>query len=238
MEKKLMSITDFSAEELRFQAVWSSCGIPLRLTNASFASYEAACPEKEQALRRCQAFAAKGLDIIQNGYGLFLQGPVGTGKSHLIVSVLRSLLENNITHFGVQPGKYGFVDEPVYDGYYCSMISVVDLLGTLRESFGNDQLKVAARNMLHRARCDAVVILDDIGAEKPSEFVEEQLYALIDLRYRMNRSICFTTNCTLKQLESQIGSRSVSRIIEMCEGVRVGGVDWRKKGILKKYYPG
>lgn len=154
------------------------------------------------------------------------------GKSHLAVSVLRAILENNIDRFGRPASENGFVGEPVYDGFYCSMISVVDLLGTIRESFNADHLKAAARRMLHRARCDAIVILDDIGAEKPSEWVEEQLYALIDLRYRMQRSTFFTTNCTLKQLEGQIGSRSVSRIIEMCEGVRVGGEDWRKRGIL------
>lgn len=96
-----MNIKDFSAEELRFQAVWSSCGIPRRLERASFANYEPAGLEKEQALKKCQDFADKGLDIIRQGQGIFLQGPVGTGKSHLIVSVLRSLLENNIAHFGV-----------------------------------------------------------------------------------------------------------------------------------------
>jgi len=141
------------------------------------------------------------------------------------------LLNNNIDHFGIHTGQYGFMDEPAYSGYCCSMFSVVDLLGTLRESISNDRIKAAARTMLHRARCDAIVILDDIGAEKPSEFVEEQLYALIDLRYRMQRSTFFTTNCTLKQLEGQIGRRSVSRITEMCEGVRVGGEDWRKRRI-------
>lgn len=147
------------------------------------------------------------------------------------MSVLRALLENNIDRFGRPVSENRFAGEPVFEGYYCSMISVVDLLNTLRESYAADQLKAAARQLLHRARCDAIVILDDIGAEKPSEWVEEQLYALIDLRYRKQRSTFFTTNCTLKQLEGQIGSRSVSRIMEMCEGVRVGGEDWRKRGI-------
>jgi DNA replication protein DnaC len=111
------------------------------------------------------------------------------------------------------------------------MVSVVDLLGILRESFSADSLKAPARRLLHRARADALVILDDLGAEKPSDWVEEQLYALIDLRYRMERSTIFTTNCTLKQLENQIGSRLVSRIFEMCEGVKVEGRDWRKGDI-------
>jgi len=73
------------------------------------------------------------------------------------------------------------------------------------------------------------VILDDIGAERPSDFAAEQLFTIIDLRYRTKRSTFFTSNCTLKELESQIGNRSVSRIFEMCEGVRVTGSDWRKK---------
>ena len=156
---------------------------------------------------------------------------MGTGKSHLAVSTLRAMVETNIEQFG-RPASGGMplATEPDYEGYHCCMVSVVDLLGLLRESYGADQLKNQARNLLHRVRVDAVVILDDIGAEKPSEWVEEQLYGIIDLRYRMQRSTFFTTNCTLKQLENQIGSRVVSRIFEMCEGVKVGGEDWRKRG--------
>jgi DNA replication protein DnaC len=231
MVKKPMNIKDFTTEELRFQAIWSSCGIPPRLINASFANYEPVCSEKKRALIKCQAFADKGLDIVRQGRGLYLQGLVGTGKSHLAVSVLRSILQNNINCFGSPPGKFSFIDEPVYEGLYCSMYSVVDMLETLRDSYNNDQLKASARTIMHRARSDALIILDDIGAEKPSEYAAEQLYALIDFRYRTQRSTIFTTNCTLKQLEIRIGQRSVSRIMEMCDGVRVGGEDWRKRGL-------
>lgn len=219
---------DFSSEENRFRAVWASCGIPPRLVHASFTNYKPACPEKEMALHKCQAFVQKGLDLIKQGNGLFFQGPVGTGKSHLAVASLRAILENNIDSFGTPSSDNQICGEPVYDGLCCSMISVVDLLSTLRESINIDNSRVPARRILHRARTDAIVILDDIGAEKPSEWVEEQLYGLIDLRYRMQRSTFFTTNCTLKQLESQIGSRIVSRIFEMCEGVKVSGQDWGK----------
>lgn len=229
-----MSIKDFSNDEARFKAVWSSCGIPPRLSNASFANYEPDCSEKEQALNKCQAFVQKGLDLIKQGNGLFLQGPVGTGKSHLAVACLRAIVENNINHFGTPSSDNQICGEPVYDGLCCSMISVVDLLNTLRESFSTDIYRAPARRILHRSRTDAIVILDDIGAEKPSEWVEEQLYAIIDLRYRMQRSTFFTTNCTLKQLEGQIGGRVVSRIFEMCEGVKVGGKDWRMQRICEK----
>jgi DNA replication protein DnaC len=147
------------------------------------------------------------------------------------VSILRAIMQNHSYCFGTPASETAYIGEPVYAGYSCSMVSVVDLLGLLRESFGVGQLRVPAGRLLRRARNDDLVILDDIGAEKPSDWVEEQLYVLIDVRYRMLRSTIFTTNCTMKQLEGQIGSRPVSRIMEMCEGVKVGGEDWRKRGI-------
>ena len=224
-----MSMSSSLNDLNRFTAVWSSFNIPPRLAQASFEAYQPTCPEQEKALAKCRAYADAGLVNIQEGRGLFLQGPVGTGKSHLAVAILRSILENNLQEFGKPVNGEALVGEPIYEGMHCTMLSVVDLLGIMRESFGADSLKAPARRLLHRARADALVILDDIGAEKPSDWVEEQLYALIDLRYRMQRSTIFTTNCTLKQLENQIGSRVVSRIFEMCEGVKVEGRDWRKK---------
>ncbi|MDD4803338.1 MAG: hypothetical protein PHF24_10455, partial [Syntrophomonas sp.] len=194
-------------------------------------NYRPTCPEQERALQKCRAFARNGLDNIARGHGLFFQGPVGTGKSYLSVATLRAIIKNNIERFGRPGSENSFVGEPVYDGYYCTMVSVVDLLGMLRESYRADQLRVPANRLLHRCRTDAVVILDDIGAEKPSYWVEEQLYALIDVRYRMLRSTIFSTNRSMKQLENQIGARSVSRIMEMCQGIKGGGEDWRKRGI-------
>jgi len=228
-----MIMTDtssFSSEyEQRLKAVWGSFRIPPRLAHASFENYQPTCPEQERALQKCRTFAKNGLENIARGHGLFFQGPCGTGKSHLCVAALRAIVENDIERFGRPAGEHGFVGEPVYAGCYCLVVSVVDLLSLLRESFNAERLRNSARRLLHRCRSDALVILDDIGAEKPTDWVEEQLYAIIDVRYRMQRSTFFTTNCSMKQLEAQIGSRSVSRIMEMCAGVRVGGDDWRKR---------
>lgn len=226
-----MNTRDSSGEEARFRAVWSSCRIPPRLASASFENYMPTCPEQERAFDKCRAFAANGLDNIAQGKGMFLKGPVGTGKSHLSVSILRAVLQNHSERFGTPASQSAYFGEPVYEGYCCSVVSVVDLLGLLRESFSAQQLRAPARRLLRRAQSDALVILDDIGAEKPTDWVAEQLYALIDVRYRMLRSTIFTTNSSMKQLETQIGSRSVSRIMEMCEGVKVGGEDWRKRGM-------
>ncbi|HWP96140.1 MAG TPA: hypothetical protein VN426_04760 [Syntrophomonadaceae bacterium] len=95
-----MNTKAFSSEELRFRAVWSTCRIPPRLAGASFETYKPTCPEQERALEQCRAFAAHGLDNIGMGKGLFLKGPVGTGKSHLSVSILRAIIQNHSDRFG------------------------------------------------------------------------------------------------------------------------------------------
>ncbi len=225
-----MSTTSSSnEEEQRLKAVWASIGVPVRLADATLDSYKPGCAEQKQAWQKCRSFAAEGLNNIAAGKGLFLQGPVGTGKSHLSIATLRAIVEAHPNRFGRPQSLAGFVDEPVYPGYYCSMVSVVDLLDRLREAYRRDRRRAYTRELEYRCRNDAVLILDDIGAEKPTEWVEEQMYALIDVRYRMQRSTFFTTNCTPKELESQIGIRCVSRICEMCEGIKVEGKDWRKR---------
>jgi DNA replication protein DnaC len=58
--------------------------------------------------------------------------------------------------------------------------------------------------------------LEDLGTEKRTDWVLEQLYSLINERYEQQRSIMVTTNLGVKDLEDQIGARTVSRIVEMC----------------------
>lgn len=224
-----MNIKDFTVDQLRFQAVWAACGIPPRLAHAALDNYYPDGPEKEAALRKCRDFAARGLEHMGAGRGLFLQGPVGTGKSHLAVAVLREIITGHPERFGTPPSRLELYDEYAFEGYRCSVATAVELLEGLRESVGNAKAREASRCRLHRLKSDDLVILDDIGADRPSEYAEEQLFALIDLRYRTRRSTIFTSNCTLRELEGRIGPRSVSRIFAMCEGVRLDGGDWRKK---------
>ena len=58
--------------------------------------------------------------------------------------------------------------------------------------------------------------IDDLGAEKRSDWVLEQLYAIVDERYGSQRAMVVTTNLPETDLEEQIGQRTVSRLVEMC----------------------
>jgi DNA replication protein DnaC len=216
----------------RLKAVWASYGIPSRLKEARLSNYIAGSYEQEQAVLKCKEFVADGINKIRGGQGLFFQGPVGTGKSHLVVATLYEIITENVELFGHEISNDIFSwDKPEYRGMVCSFISVVDLIGLQRAGFNRESERDKANRLMRKCRNDSVVILDDLGAERPSEWVEEQLYAVIDYRYRNMLTTFFTTNCSLQVLEEQLGKRSVSRIFEMCSGVKVVGEDWRKRGI-------
>ena len=70
--------------------------------------------------------------------------------------------------------------------------------------------------------------LDVVGAERTSEWVLEQLYAIINARYEEGRSLLVTTNVEDRDaLRAQIGARTVSRLVEMCEDIGLFGADRR-----------
>jgi DNA replication protein DnaC len=77
--------------------------------------------------------------------------------------------------------------------------------------------------------------IDDVGAEKSSDWVLEQLYAIINERWQEERSIIITTNLDDGALRAQIGSRTISRLEDMCgeDVIPIFGADRR----LAKWRP-
>ena len=74
--------------------------------------------------------------------------------------------------------------------------------------------------------------LDDLGAERPTEWVLEQLYSIVNERWQDRRSIVVTSNLMdLEQLRAQVGNRTVSRLLEICdEQIPIYGDDLRLAG--------
>ncbi len=210
----------------RFKACWEYFNPPRRLAAASFDTYIPKSKQQKEAAETCRDY---GLDNIESGRGLYLFGPYGTGKTHLSVATVRELLETNTEQFGIreqEESKIYAINREEYRGLTCSFFSVVELLDYWRP--GSDSKKKQGDWFFHRAKVDDLVILDDIGAEKASEWTEDRLYAVIDARYRMERATIFTTNCTEKQLLNNGYGRIVSRIYEMTDAVKVEGPDHRR----------
>lgn len=215
----------------RIDILWESYRLPPKFQNARFSNYHPQHKSQEIALVKCQKYADAGLENIIKGKGLFLHGAVGTGKTHLAVATAYEIIRMNENQFARRPSRWE--DDTVYEpGYRFTFTNFVELLATIKESFeGNEEQKRKARDVLHRVRADSLVILDDIGAEKPSGWVEEQFYGIINLRYEMQRATIITTNCSPTDLEKQVGVRVVDRIFEMSSGVKVEGPSYRKKKI-------
>ena len=96
-----------------------------------------------------------------------------------------------------------------------------DLLERIRRSFSGDPVDLDPYSPL---------VIDDLGVEKPSEWVVEQLYRIVDERYRMRQQLVVTTNCSGRELRDRLGDRVVSRLVEMCVPVKMTGGDYRLSG--------
>ena len=133
--------------------------------------------------------------------GLFMFGPAGTGKTHLAVMIAQEL---NNTKF----------------------VKVPKLLLSLKANF--DGHGYENELIIDKLAKTPVLILDDLGAEKASEWVAETMYILIDDRYGNMKPTVFTSNYSPSELADRLGDRIVSRIMEMCRVIEIKTSDKRK----------
>jgi DNA replication protein DnaC len=109
-----------------------------------------------------------------------------------------------------------------------AIYSLPRLLSEIRTTFDetNDRTYTS---LLDRLAAVDLLHIDDVGAEKTSPWVLEQLYAIVNARYEHERSIVITTNLERDPLAEQITERTVSRLEEMCEVLPLWGRDARRQ---------
>jgi len=140
------------------------------------------------------------------GRGLWLFGDTGTGKTTLAMLISRAALEA---------------------GRSVAIYSLPKLLARIRRTYDSEPGGDSYLSFFERLTAVDLLHIDDLGAEKRSDWVLEQLYALINERYESQRSVLITTNLPHDELEEQIGSRTVSRLSQMCDEVPLFGADRR-----------
>jgi DNA replication protein DnaC len=158
------------------------------------------------AVAEVRGFIVELDERLKEGRGLGLVGPNGTGKTTLAMLISKAALEA---------------------GRSVAIYSLPKLLARIRRTYDSEPGGDSYLSFFERLTSVDLLHIDDLGAEKRSDWVLEQLYALVNERYETQRSVLFTTNLLQPELEEQIGPRTVSRLTQICDEVAVFGDDRR-----------
>lgn len=141
--------------------------------------------------------------------GLFISGGTGVGKTYTL-----NAIKNHVERL---PNRSNTDVENWVE-------LLMELKGTF-ETKHTDPLKFIRENVTNKR----FIFLDDVGAEKQTEWSQEMLYLIINKAYELERTLFIATNLSFKEFSDKYGDRLTSRIVEMCEMKEVTGEDRRLK---------
>lgn len=150
-------------------------------------------------------------EMYEKKQGLLFWGTVGTGKSYTAACIANELLDQMI---------------PVV------MTSFVKILQNIQGNPDEEEKIIAGLNVAK------LLIIDDLGAERSTDYALEKVYNIIDSRYLSGKPLILTTNMTLKEMQETQDiryKRIYDRIFEMCFPVRFAGRSWREKVAAKRF---
>lgn len=150
-------------------------------------------------------------ELKKHGKGLLLYGSIGKGKTYAACEVANALIDN---------------------GYPVLVTNFARLTNTIQGKFEGKQEYIDSLNQFQ------LLVIDDLGAERKSEYMQEIVYNIIDSRYRAGLPFIITTNMTIEEIKTptDIGNaRIYDRIIERCFPIEVNGKNRRRKKVIAEY---
>src|SRR6202166_3844487 len=223
--------------EERAEKVMERARVPKRYEHCDFESYatdladgKTWTTQHEQQLKQAKLLAQGFVrDYPATEKGLLLMGPSGAGKTHLAVAALKELIRRG------------------HNGMFCDYR---ELLKEIQASY-NPASESTEMGVLEPIRSAEILVLDDLGATKPSDWVRDIVGIVLNARYNEKRTTIITTNyvdnpisegeatrlpsgklvmpAREDSLEQRIGSRMLSRLFEMCRTVEVMALDYRRE---------
>ena len=170
-------------------------------------------PGNEQAKWACNAFIAGSTE------GLLLLGPVGTGKTHLLSAVAKAFHQDADPVFEDRDGVTVAISKKVKTVAFYMML---DLVAALRDDIRNNTTRT-----IKQCLSADLMVLDDLGVERSTEFIAEEIAQIINGRYNAMKPIAVSTNLTVQGIKERYTDRSISRWVETCTMVEMNHEDYR-----------
>src|ERR1022692_4809083 len=210
-------------------AMIAAARIPKRYEHCELSNLTTDFPGADHSVALAQISAARFVQEFspQDSAGLLLVGGIGTGKTHLAVGILKELIATR--------------------GSACLFCDYRELLKQIQNSY-NDSVQATELQVLRPVFEAEVLLLDELGAVKPSEWVWDTVSLILNTRYNDNRTTLITTNfedqpaagangsisaaraaTRAETLGDRIGERMRSRLHEMCRVIKMEGEDFRQK---------
>jgi DNA replication protein DnaC len=188
-----------------------NAGIPERFIDCRLDTFRSV-PGSEKALAAAHDVVRDTLDKDREPRGIVLTGKPGSGKTHLVVGILRAIAESKA------------VSDATFSLFRSRFVVVPELLDTLRERIGDPMVRDPLPGLLEAP----LVVLDDLGREKPSEWVTDRLYVLVNRRYNAKLPTIVTTNYPLSELAARGYDAMMSRLRDGASVVTLTAPDYRK----------
>jgi DNA replication protein DnaC len=215
--------------EARKQTLLAAARIPKRYEHCELANYDTDFPGASPSLAEAHFMASSFAEKYDphGDRGLLIIGKIGTGKTHLGVGIIKKLILNK--------------------GVPCLFYDYRELLKQIQNSY-NAAVQTTELDVLRPVFDTEVLVLDELGAVKPTEWVWDTVSLILNTRYNDNRTTIITTNfedqpaasaagsysaakaaARAETLGDRIGERMRSRLHEMCRVITLDGTDFRLK---------
>ncbi len=190
-------------------------GIPKR--HAKFTLNTLPADTLQLALLR--GYGTNVIERVTAGQGLYLYGGTGTGKTTAVCTLaLHFIMQKTLADLRTGARTMQLV----------AYLNVPDLLTTIKRGFDDREVERSTSLWLDEIARVPLVVFDDLGSERPTDWSRERLLTLINERYDNERATFFTSNLTLDELKEPLGARLQSRIAGMTVPVKYDGRDRRR----------